>query len=148
MTIVAELLFDKVFSLRGQPEVIISDRDPRFISKFWIELHKVMGMKLAMSTAHRAQSDGQTERTNQTIESMLRQFINYEQDNWDELLPSLEFAHNNKLNASTGFTPFYLNNGFHPRVPSSFVDKSVEMKEQTVESVSYTHLTLPTNREV
>ena len=69
-----------------------------------------------MSTARHAQTDGQTERINQTLEAMLRSAINHSQNNWEQLLPSCEFTHNNNINKSTGFSPFMLNYGYEPKI--------------------------------
>jgi RNase H-like domain found in reverse transcriptase/Reverse transcriptase (RNA-dependent DNA polymerase)/Integrase zinc binding domain/Chromo (CHRromatin Organisation MOdifier) domain/Retroviral aspartyl protease len=118
---VARLFFDNVFRLHGMPTTIVSDRDTKFTSRFWKELHRLMDTKLAMSTAFHPQTDGQTERANQTLESILRAFVNQRQSNWDLLLSSAEFAYNNATNASTGYSPFFLNSGIHPRVPSSLL---------------------------
>ena len=67
-----------------------------------------------MSTAYRPETDGQTERTNQTIEAYLRPFINQEQDDWIDLLPMAEYAYNNSMTTATGMSPFYANYGYHP----------------------------------
>ena len=72
-----------------------------------------------MSTAYHPQTDGQTERSNRTLEDMLRHFVSPNQDDWDIRLPCCEFAVNNAWNASTGSTPFFLNHGEHPRTPVS-----------------------------
>ena len=114
---VAHQFFDNIFKLHGLPTSIISDRDTRFTSRFWQELHKLLDVKLALSTAYHPQTDGQTEVMNKTLKTMLRAFIDNKQSNWDQLLPSLEFAYNNAVNASTGYSPFYLNSGQHPRLP-------------------------------
>ena len=82
-----------------------------------------MGTKLAMSTAFHPQTDGQTERANRTLEDMLRAFVNYRQDNWDQLLTSAEFACNNAPNASTGMSPFRVNTGRDPHNPYSSIAK-------------------------
>jgi hypothetical protein len=74
-----------------------------------------LGGKNKLSTAFHPQTDGQTERTNQTLEQYLRAYVNYEQTNWVELLPTAQFAYNNSTSA-TGISPFYANYGFHPRV--------------------------------
>ena len=118
---VAKLFFNQIFQLHGLPQYIVSDRDPKFISKFWQELLKRTGVKTLMSTAHHPQTDGQTERTNRTLEDMLRNYVNYKQDNWDDCLAAAEFAYNNSTQSSTGFTPFRLDNGQDPRIPSSFL---------------------------
>jgi len=92
---------------------IVSDRDPRFTAKFWQALQKALGVKLLMSTAEHPQTDGQAEATVKTIQKMLRPFVFQGQD-WEELLPTLEFAYNDTTQSSTGQTPFYLNYGYHP----------------------------------
>lgn len=68
-----------------------------------------------MSTAFHPQTDGQTERLNQTIEAYLRAFVNYEQNNWTEVLPMAEFAYNNSTTSATNMSPFYANYGYNPR---------------------------------
>jgi transposase InsO family protein len=69
---VARLFFDNVFRLHGMPTTIVSDRDTKFTSRFWRELHRLLDVKLAMSTAFHPQTDGQTERANQTLEEILQ----------------------------------------------------------------------------
>ncbi|CCE34914.1 uncharacterized protein CPUR_08853 [Claviceps purpurea 20.1] len=98
----------------GIPLDIISDRDSRFTSHLWKDFLKLLGIKSRMSTAFHPQTDGQTERTNQTLEIYLRAFVNYEMSNWEDLLPTAEFAYNNTTSASSGLTPFYANYGYHP----------------------------------
>ena len=61
------LLFLRVIALHGVPRSIVSDRDPRFTSVFWGELFKRLGTDLKLSSAYHPQTDGKTERTNQTI---------------------------------------------------------------------------------
>jgi hypothetical protein len=118
---VAHQFFDNIFKLHGLPTSIISDRDTRFTSRFWQELHRMLDVKLALSTAYHPQTDGQTEVMNKTLKTMLRAFIDNKQSNWDQLLPSLEFAYNNAVNASTGYSPFFLNSGQHPRLPTALL---------------------------
>jgi len=67
-----------------------------------------------MSTAFHAQTDGQTERLNQTIEAYLCAFVGKEQDDWVRLLPMAEFAYNNSTTTGYGMSPFYATYGFHP----------------------------------
>ena len=117
----AKLFFEQVFRHFGMPKAMISDRDPRFTSHFWTALCKRLGTNLKMSTAHHAQTDGQTERANRTVEDMLRAYVAPYQDDWDEHLVAVEFAYNNSLQASTKFTPFYLNYGRHPHTPLSLL---------------------------
>ena len=68
-----------------------------------------------MSTAYHPQTDGQTERINQEIEQYLRVFCNWRQDDWDEWLPMAELCYNDREQSSTGYSPFFLSCGFHPR---------------------------------
>jgi len=73
-------------------------------------------MKLHFTSGYHPEGDGQTERTNQTLEQYLRVYCNYQQDNWSELLPLAEFAYNNTPSATTGITPFFANKGYHPNL--------------------------------
>ena len=115
----AGLFFTNVFRHFGLPKALISDRDPRFTSHFWKALFARLGTNLKISTSHHPQTDGQTERANRTIEDMLRAYVSPYQHHWDEYLIAAEFAYNNSVQASTEFTPFYLNNGRHPYTPLS-----------------------------
>ena len=68
----AKLFLQEVYRLHGLPKSIISDRDPRFTSKFWTSIMDALEVKLRMSTAFHPQTDGQTERVHRIIEEMLR----------------------------------------------------------------------------
>ena len=98
------LFFDNIFRHFGLPRVLVSDRDPRFISNFWKALCKCLSTNLNMSTSHHPQTDGQTERANRTIEDMLRAYEAPHQSDWDEHLIAAEFAYNNSVQASTDST--------------------------------------------
>ena len=113
----ARLFVDHVFRLHGLPEVIISDRDPRFTSKFWRSLFELLGTDLRFSTAFHPQTDGQSERTIQTLENFLRPYVERNPSGWSKQLPLAEFATNNAVNMATGYSPFFLNVGCHPLVP-------------------------------
>ena len=117
----ARIMMHEVVRLHGLPESIVSDRDVRFTSIFWRCLWSHFGTRLKMSTAYHPQTDGQTERANRTIEDMLRAYVSWEQDDWDQHLTAAEFAYNNSVQASTGCTPFYLNAGQHPLSPVDLV---------------------------
>jgi len=110
---VAQLFLQYVFQYHGLPESIVSDRDPKFTSNFWRSLNEALGIKLLMSTAAHPQTDGQSEAAVKIIQKLLRPFVFQDQD-WETLLPSLEFAYNDTQQSSTGQTPFYLNYGYHP----------------------------------
>ncbi|KAG2864172.1 hypothetical protein PC113_g4821 [Phytophthora cactorum] len=113
----ALLFLDRVFRQHGLPEAIVSDRDPRFSSKFWKSLFQMLSTRLDMSTADHPQTDGQTERVNRVVEDILRSVCAEAPRRWSEVLPLVEFALNNAVHASTAFTPFYVNGLANPRVP-------------------------------
>ena len=117
----ARLFVDHVFRLHGLPEVIISDRDPRFTSKFWKHLFALLGTDLRFSTAYHPQTDGQSERMIQTLENFLRPYVERQPVEWSQRLTLAEFAANNAVNVATGHSPFFLNSGDHPNVPTSFL---------------------------
>src|SRR3989440_492878 len=103
-----------VHSQHGLPHSIISDRGPTFVSNFWQSLTAQLGVKHKLSTVYHPQTDGQTERLNQTLEQYLRCYVNFEQNNWVTLLPMAQFAYNSHKNETTGLSPFYANYGFEP----------------------------------
>lgn len=111
----SRLFIRSVVARHGLPTQVVSDRGSKFTSLFWGEVTKALGIDRRLSTSHQPQTDGQTERTNQTLEEFLRAYTNYNQDNWSDLLPMAEFAVNNSYQASIKTTPFFLNYGFHPR---------------------------------
>jgi hypothetical protein len=88
----AKLFFNHWYRQDGLPRKFLSDRDGRFVGKFWQDLFRLTQVHLAMTSSHRPQTDGQTERTNRTMEEMLRHYVNYRQNNLDEVLPALEYA--------------------------------------------------------
>jgi len=120
----ARLLRDHVFHLHGLPKKIISDRGPQFVSRFMKEFYRLVRIEGAPSTAFHPQTNGQTERVNQEIEQYLHLFINYHQSDWAEWLSITEFSLNDKVSSSTGYTPFFLNYGQHPRTGWEIIDKS------------------------
>ncbi|KAF1331432.1 Retroelement, partial [Globisporangium splendens] len=107
----AKVFFEAVVRHHGLPKVIISDRDPKFTSDFWKSLTKLMGVKLSMTTSHRAQADGQTERQNLVLEDALRCMVSYHGDDWVSHLGTIEFAHATLVYESTKFTPFEVDTG-------------------------------------
>jgi len=73
--------------LHGIPSSIVSDQDPRFTSKFWESLQAALGTKLRLISAYHAQTDGQTERTIQSLEDLLRACVLEQGFSWVECLP-------------------------------------------------------------
>jgi RNase H-like domain found in reverse transcriptase/Reverse transcriptase (RNA-dependent DNA polymerase)/Integrase zinc binding domain/Chromo (CHRromatin Organisation MOdifier) domain len=105
-----------VVSQHGLPDEIISDRDKLFTSKFWTSLMAQLGANHKLSTAFHPQTDGQTERLNQTLEQYLRCYVNYQQNNWVELLPVAELAYNTARSDPIGTSPFFANYGYEPEL--------------------------------
>ncbi|GJS26159.1 putative reverse transcriptase domain-containing protein [Tanacetum coccineum] len=102
----ARLYIDEVVAWHGVPMSIILDRDRQFTSHFWQTLQKALGTQLAISTAYHPQTDGQSERTIQTLEDMLRACVIDFGGNWDVHLPLAEFSYNNSYHSSIRCAPF------------------------------------------
>jgi hypothetical protein len=111
----AALYIKHVFAHFGLPTKVISDRDPRFMSKFIQAACKVMGVKHAPSMAYHPRTDGQSERSNQWLETAIRFITDQKQKNWAPYLPIAQFAHNNWPSDTTRKSPFFLLMGFNPR---------------------------------
>ena len=101
-----KLYVKEIVRLHGVPTSIVSDRDPRFTSKFWGGFQKAMGTTLDMSTAFHPQTDGQTERVNQVLEDMLRACVMDFKGSWEDHLQLIEFAYNNSYHSSIGMAPY------------------------------------------
>lgn len=110
----AERVLRHYYTRFGLPMRIVSDRDVRFTSRFWQELFRRLKVPLLMSTAHAPQTDGASKRTNQSMEVMLRCIIGYQNRDWVEELPFVEFYINSQTASGTGSTPFQLLYGFTP----------------------------------
>ncbi|GJW41708.1 putative reverse transcriptase domain-containing protein [Tanacetum coccineum] len=100
------LYLKEIVCRHGVPVSIISDRDSHFTSNFWRSLQKALGTNLDMSTAYRPQTDGQSERTIQTLEDMLRACVIDFGNSWDRHLPLVEFSYNNSYHASIKAAPY------------------------------------------
>ncbi|GKB28792.1 putative reverse transcriptase domain-containing protein [Tanacetum coccineum] len=102
----ARMYLKEVVTRHGIPVSIICDRDPRFASNFWRSLQNALGTNLDMSTAYHPQTDGQSERTIQTLEDMLRACAIDFGKGWVNHLPLVEFSYNNSYHASIKAAPF------------------------------------------
>ncbi|MBW0506766.1 hypothetical protein O181_046481 [Austropuccinia psidii MF-1] len=118
-------IWNKVISHTRLFQNIISDRDPKFTSASWTNLHNMLGTKLSFSTAYHPQADGLEERIIQTLEDMIRRFCSYglefkDSDGfthyWCTLIPALELEYKTSIHSSTGKTPAMLEEGFNPRL--------------------------------
>ncbi|GJT91017.1 putative reverse transcriptase domain-containing protein [Tanacetum coccineum] len=102
----AQLYLKEIVCKHGMPTSIIFDRDSLFTSRFWKSLQEAMGTQLDMSTAYHPKTDGQSERTIQTMEDMLRACVIDFGSSWDRHLPLVEFSYNNSYHASIKAAPF------------------------------------------
>lgn len=112
---VAAAYLDNVFKLHSLPEVMISDRDPIFASKFWQELFSLTGCDLRMSSAYHPQTDGQSERVNQCLEIYLRCFTHATPHKWSQYLSLAEFWYNTSYHSAIRMSPFVALYGKEPR---------------------------------
>ena len=103
--------------LHGIPTTIIFDRDPRFTARFWKSFHAALGTEVVFNTTHHPQTDGQSERTIQTLEDMLRACALTMQGDWTDHLHMAEFSYNSSYHASIGMSPFETMNGHRVRTP-------------------------------
>jgi len=100
------LYIKEIVRLHGVPSSIVLNRDPRFTSKFWSSLHQALGTKIHLSFAYHPQTDGQSERTIQSLKDLLRACVLEDSGNWDKHLPLIKFTYNNSFHSSIGMTPY------------------------------------------
>ena len=137
----AEIYIQEIVRLHGVPISIVSDRDSRFTSKFWKSLQNALGTRLKFSTAFHPQTDGQSERTIQILEDMLRACILDFQGSWSKFLPLVEFAYNNSYQATIGMAPYEALYGRKCRSPIHWYEAGErkylgpELVEQATEAI-------------
>lgn len=102
----AELFISEIVKLHGVPASFISDRDPIFTSQFRKAFQKALGTRLKRSASNHPHTDGQSERTIQTLEYMLSDCIFKDGGSWRNHLPLIEFSYNNSYYSSIGMTPY------------------------------------------
>lgn len=112
----ADIFFDQWYCKNGLPDDIVSDRDKLWLSRFWLALNKLTGVKLKLSSSYHPQTDGSSERLNKTVIQLLHYHIARNQKGWARTLPRIRFDIMNTVNASTGFSPFQLHLGRSPKV--------------------------------
>ncbi|GJZ04669.1 putative reverse transcriptase domain-containing protein [Tanacetum coccineum] len=137
----ARMYLKEVVTRHGIPVSIICDRDPRFASNFWRSLQKALGTNLNISTAYHSQTDGQSERTIQTLEDMLCACVIDFGNSWVRHLPLVEFSYNNSYHASIKAAPFEALYGRKCRSPVCWAEvgqvqlTGPEMVQETTEKV-------------
>jgi len=102
----AELFIENILKLKqqGLPNIMISDRDPRFTSKFWKSLFKTLETQLRFST----ETDGETDSPQQTLEMMLRRYVKHNLNTWNKNFRILEFAYSSSRHSAMVKSPFSL----------------------------------------
>lgn len=139
--VMADVYVKEIVSRHGVPVSVVSDRDTRFTSRFWGKFHTELGTKLHFSTAYHPQTDGQSERTIQTLEDMLRACVLDFGGSWDTYLPLAEFSYNNSHHASIGMPPYEMLYGRRCRTPICWgevghrVLGSTEVVQKTTENI-------------
>jgi len=132
---VALLYLNHVIPHYGIPRKIISDRDVRFVSKFSTELCRILNIHQNISTAYHPQTDGASERTNQTLEQYLRVFCGTQQNNWHAWLPLAQYTKNSWPSATTKKTPYDLLIGYTPQVHQPTRKTTIPSLEQRLLSI-------------
>ena len=120
----AKLYIKEIVRLHGIPISIISDRDPRFTSRFWGKFQEALGTRLNFSTAFHPQTDGQSERVIQIMEDMLRSCVIDYEGSWDRHIPLVEFVYNNIFQSSIGMAPYEALYGRKCRTPLCWTELS------------------------
>lgn len=149
-TEIAWVFLKDIVQLHSLPETIVSDRDPKFVLKFWCELHRLMGVRLLMSTAYHPQTDAMGERAIKGVTQILHRVVAHDQTDWVDRLPMTEFAVNSSVNDSTGFAPFELTYGAMPRIFHRVGDTPFfrvrSFAEKALTNLAIVHDSIITNR--
>jgi hypothetical protein len=119
VTDVVGVFVREVICLHGILKKIISDRDPKFTSRFWTSLQSVLGTQLNLSTTYHPETYGKTERVNQVMEDIFRMYVMDNQTQWEKYLPLVEFAYNKSYHNSIGMPPYEALYGRPCRTPLS-----------------------------
>ena len=110
----AEVMMNHVFRVHGFPKDIVSDRGPQFVSRFWREFCRLIGATVSLTSGYHPESNGQTERLNQELETCLRCLVSQNPTTWSRKLVWVEYAHNTLLTSATGMSPFKCVYGYQP----------------------------------
>ncbi|MBW0497480.1 hypothetical protein O181_037195 [Austropuccinia psidii MF-1] len=140
---IAIMIWNEVISHTGLFQNMISDRDPKFTSELWTNLHNLLRTKASFSTAYHAKIDGLAERMIQNLEDMIRRFCSYGLEfkdsdgfthDWCTLIPALELAYKTLVHSLTGKTPAMLEKGWNPRIPYDTLKKDLVVIHPTESS--------------
>jgi len=118
----AKKYMQEIVRLHGVPVSIVSDRDTRFVSRFWDSLQRSLGSKLKFSMRFHPKTNGQSERTIQILEDILRACIRRFKGSWNDHLHLVEFSYNNNYQASIQMAPYEALYGRKCRSPMCWDD--------------------------
>jgi hypothetical protein len=118
----AKLFLDNVVYKYGIPRQMISDRDACWAKTFWASISKHLGLDLLISTSHHPQTDGQTEKANDSLEVALRAYVASDRSSWANWLGPLAAAYNSTLHSSTNYSPNFLLFGYSPCTGTQVMD--------------------------
>uniref|UniRef100_A0A672Z804 Gypsy retrotransposon integrase-like protein 1 n=1 Tax=Sphaeramia orbicularis TaxID=375764 RepID=A0A672Z804_9TELE len=110
----AEAVLFNVCRIHGFPRDVVSDRGPQFVARFWRAFCALIGASVSLSSGYHPQTNGQTERVNQVLESGLRILASHSPASWSRQLMWVEVAHNSLPCASSGLSPFHVVYGYQP----------------------------------
>lgn len=126
----------QLFSRVGFPKAMVTDQGSNFMSELLKQVYKLLGIKRLRTTPYHPQTDGLTERFNQTLKQMLRKFASEKNSDWDQWLPYLLFAYREVPQTSTGFSPFELLYGREVRGPLTLLKEKWEGKHDDIHSTN------------
>ena len=121
---IATIIFRKLYTRFSLFNKVISDQGPQFTTQFQRELRRILGYKLALSSTYHPQTDGETERVNQELETCLRIFCRTNPSDWAKQIPMAEFIHNIWPHSTTRKSPFYLIMGYKPQALPDITNKT------------------------
>ncbi|KAG5281322.1 hypothetical protein AALO_G00069940 [Alosa alosa] len=127
----AKIMIQHVFKLHGLPSEVVSDRGPQFTSSFWRAFCKLLGASVCLSSGFHPQTNDQTERANQQLETVLRCVASQNPTTWSEQLPWAEYAINSHISSSTGQSPFECSLCYQPPL---FLDQEREVGVPSAEA--------------
>ena len=113
---VAQTLLEHIFQHHGLPTAIVSDCGAQFVSMLWTEVCRLVKITRRLSTAFHLETDGATDQANQELETYLRIFTSFQQEDWVFQLPIAMMALNSRVSQSTGLSPFFMTHGYHQSI--------------------------------
>ena len=112
----AEVMMDQVFKIHVFPKDIVSDRGPKFVSRFWREFCRLIDATASLTSGYQSEANGQAKRLNQQLETGLLCVVFQNSSTWSKHLIWVEYAHNSLPTSATGFSPFHCVYCYQPPV--------------------------------